>query len=406
MWLSAPENVLASPKLTSSKSESNRALIIKALCKNKINIENISNADDTQLLASSLSSIRNKSHFNCKNAGTTLRFLTAFLSIQKGTWTLTGSKRMTQRPIGPLALALNELGANIQFKKKKGFPPLKITGADLFGKSIEIQGDISSQFISALLLISPMLKNGLIINIKGTIFSKPYIDMTLKMMKHFGVNHTWTNNQIIHILAQKYIGGNFKVETDWSAASYWYSIAALSKKCKIQIKGLRKDSLQGDSNIIKYFKPLGVLTSFTNNGIEIKKAPSSVNGTYKMNLINNPDLAQSLAVTCVGLGLECHLSGLNTLLLKETNRLKALQTELTKVGVQSIIDLNSITIPGKQKLLKSEAPIATYGDHRMAMSFAPLSLVLGKLNLDDPEVVNKSYPDFWNDLKSAGFIIQ
>ncbi len=399
------QKINANPILSSSKSESNRALIIQSISNNQINLNNLSFSEDTQILKTALSELNTKNHFNCNNAGTTFRFLSTYLSTIKGEWIMDGSLRMQKRPVDKLIQALIELGANIEFLKNNGFAPIKIIGTELKGDYVEINGDISSQFISALLLIAPSLTKGLKINIKGPIYSKSYIELTLQVMKYFGVDHTWKGS-LIEVPNQKYKASSYTIENDWSAASYWFSIAALSDECKIHINGLKEKSNQGDSIIMEYYKQFGVQSEFINNELIIKKTNNPIETSISLNLNDYPDIAQTIAVTCVGLGVKCHLSGLETLQFKETNRLEAIKNELNKLGIYSSIENKCINIPSTQQLKPSNKPISTYGDHRMAMAFAPLSLKTNELNIDNPLVVKKSYPEFWNDLSNAGFIIQ
>ena len=368
--------------LPSSKSISNRLLIIKALCKEKFLIKNLSESDDTILLENALNS--KEKTINVSHAGTSFRFLTSFLSIQKGKkFILNGSDRMKERPIKELVNSLQELGVKIECLEKEDFPPLKIIGTAIDGGEIEIDGTISSQFISSLLLIAPNLKNGLILKIKGKLVSKPYVLMTLKLMGEFGIDWTW-NKDVITILKQEYVAKNYTVESDWSAATFWFQSASLSEKCKIILRGLNEESIQGDSACKEIFKNLGVDSVFKNgNLILIKNKRVSPSETY--NLIETPDIYQSLKCTLFALKKGAEFTGIQTLKNKETDRITAVENELLKLNPPKIIE--------------------TYNDHRMAMSFAPLCLKFGELQISNPGVISKSYPNYWKDLKKGGFKI-
>ncbi len=368
--------------LPSSKSISNRLLIIKALCKEKFLIKNLSESDDTILLKNALNS--KEKTINVSHAGTSFRFLTSFLSIQKGKeFILNGSDRMKERPIKELVNSLQELGVKIEYLEKEDFPPLKIIGTEIDGGEIEIDGTISSQFISSLLLIAPNLKNGLILKIKGELVSKPYVLMTLKLMGEFGINWTW-NKDVITILKQEYVAKNYTVESDWSAATFWFQSASLSEKCKIILRGLNEESIQGDSACKKIFKDLGVDSVFKNGDLILTKNKRiSPSETY--NLIETPDIYQSLKCTLFALNKDSEFTGIQTLRNKETDRITAVENELLKLNTPKIIE--------------------TYDDHRMAMSFAPLSLKFEELQISNPGVISKSYPNYWKDLKKGGFKI-
>ena len=368
--------------LPSSKSISNRLLIIKALCKEKFLIKNLSESDDTILLKNALNS--KEKTINVSHAGTSFRFLTSFLSIQKGKeFILNGSDRMKERPIKELVNSLQELGVKIEYLEKEDFPPLKIIGTEIDGGEIEIDGTISSQFISSLLLIAPNLRNGLILKIKGELVSKSYVLMTLKLMGEFGINWTW-NKDVITILKQEYVAKNYTVESDWSAATFWFQSASLSEKCKIILRRLNEVSIQGDSACKEIFKDLGVDSVFKNgNLILTKNKRVSPSETY--NLIETPDIYQSLKCTLFALNKDSEFTGIQTLRNKETDRITAVENELLKLNTPKIIE--------------------TYNDHRMAMSFAPLSLKFGELKISNPGVISKSYPNYWKDLKKGGFKI-
>jgi 3-phosphoshikimate 1-carboxyvinyltransferase len=368
--------------LPASKSISNRLLIIQALCKQEFEITNLSSSEDTKSLQKALKATN--ATIDVGAAGTSFRFLTAYLSTLVGNrYILTGNNRMKERPIKELVDALLELGVEIKYLEKMGFPPLKIIGADITENKVNIDGKISSQFISALLLISPTLKNGIKLKISGEIVSKPYIIMTLKLMEEFGISHTWQEN-IIEIKQQKYSAKNYNIEADWSAASFWYEIASLSTNCNITLNGLTENSIQGDRKVSELFNNLGVQTKFENGSIILtKKEEKDI--SKEINLINTPDLYQPLKCTLFAKNLTTKFLGLQTLKDKETNRIKAVEKELLK--------------------LNTTKKITTYKDHRMAMSFAPLCLKYETLQINDVDVVEKSYPKFWNDLKKGGFII-
>ncbi|WP_288732583.1 3-phosphoshikimate 1-carboxyvinyltransferase [uncultured Parabacteroides sp.] len=402
--IKAPEERLrASVQLPASKSISNRALILNALSYSPYDIQNLSDCDDTEVMVKALNS--DSRDFDIKAAGTAMRFLTAFLSKIVGEWTITGTERMKNRPIKLLVDALNSLGARIEYMEKEGYPPLRIFGSALQGGEISLAGGVSSQYISALLMIAPLMEKGLTLHLEGNIISRPYINLTLQLMEQFGVKATW-NGQTIKILPQEYKPIRFTVESDWSAASYWYSIMALSKNAEIELLGLFKNSLQGDAAGAKLFAQLGVGTVFTDRGVMLKY---NGNVTKKLiyNFVNEPDLAQTFVVTCVLLNIPFRFTGLQSLKIKETDRIEALKTELRKLGYL-LTDSNDSILEWNGERCEPEADpiIATYEDHRMAMAFAPAALVLPKgLKVADPEVVTKSYPAYWEDLRKAGFAL-
>ena len=386
--------------LPASKSESNRMLIIQAISAAQINIQNISDARDTQTMVRLLAS--SDLVLDVIDAGTTMRFLTAYLSVANQKKELTGSKRMQQRPIKILVDALREIGAEIQYSKNEGYPPIQINGiAKQKSTKVEVRGDISSQYISALLMIAPELTEGLEIEITGKIGSRPYIEMTLGLMARFGVRNDWTGN-IIRIRNQKYAGGNISIESDWSAASYWYSIIALASHAEFKLKGLRPNSLQADIRIVMIMDKLGVGSEFSSSGVRIFKKPQSA--FNHIDFSDCPDLAQTVAVTCAALGKKCTFTGLESLRIKETDRIAALQNELHKIGASLTEENNEWTLVPSQKL-PSKVEIDTYEDHRMAMAFSPLCTLM-EVIINEPKVVEKSYPTFWNDLKLAGFEIE
>ena len=402
--IKAPEERLrASVQLPASKSISNRALILNALSYSPYDIQNLSDCDDTEVMVRALNS--DSRDFDIKAAGTAMRFLTAFLSKIVGEWTITGTERMKNRPIKLLVDALNSLGARIEYMEKEGYPPLRIFGSALQGGEISLAGGVSSQYISALLMIAPLMEKGLTLHLEGNIISRPYINLTLQLMEQFGVKAIW-NGQTIKILPQEYKPIRFTVESDWSAASYWYSIMALSKNAEIELLGLFKNSLQGDAAGAKLFAQLGVGTTFTDRGVVLKYNGNAVKKLI-YNFVNEPDLAQTFVVTCVLLNIPFRFTGLQSLKIKETDRIEALKTELRKLGYL-LTDSNDSILEWNGERCEPEADpiIATYEDHRMAMAFAPAALVLPKgLIVADPEVVTKSYPAYWEDLRKAGFAL-
>lgn len=393
-------------ELTSSKSESNRALIIQALCTGNIKIKNLSDSDDTQTLLQLLKSYKNEKYLDVHHAGTTFRFLTAFLATQKGKWTLTGSERMQERPIKILVDTLNKAGADIKHLNNMGFPPIDINGSNINLSSAVIDGSISSQYISALLLIAPTLNQKTKITFANKVMSRPYLNMTMEIMKHFGAKIKSQNNSV-SIENSGYTENTLSIESDWSAASYWYEIVALSKQATVEIHGLKKKSFQGDSKIADYYLSFGVTTTYGEDFITIKKEKEPQLSIIKFDLNETPDLAQTIICTSAGLGIESHITGLETLKIKETDRLEALKKELLKFDVQlELIENHSAYLKGGQKLKSPSKSIKTYNDHRMAMAFAPLALITGSIDIENPEVVSKSYPNYWNDLESVGFKYQ
>lgn len=385
--------------ISGSKSESNRLLILQQFYPD-IAIENCSTSDDTVYLIKALQNTSNT--IDIGHAGSAMRFLTAYFSFQEGRDViLTGSQRMQERPIKVLVDALRELGASISYLKKEGFPPVQIKGEKNTKNKISMKATVSSQYISALLLIAPTLPNGLEIQLVGEITSFPYIQMTLSILNKIGIKTSFIGDTITvskpKVLSLKF--KTFTIEPDWSSASYFYSLVALHPKSQIELLGFKENSLQGDSALPEIYKQFGVVTEFTKNGIVLSKTNTLPNNklvTFNMN--NSPDLAQTIAVTCLGLGIDCQLSGLHTLKIKETDRLQALKYELEKLGAIVAITENSLQLKATSHI-KKNCKINTYEDHRMAMSFAPLS-VLVPLSIKQPEVVSKSYPDFWNDFST------
>lgn len=399
--------------LTASKSESNRALIIQALCSERFEISNLAKAQDTQTLQSILNSVKKNNNttntYDVGPAGTAMRFLTAYLSTQPGTHILTGSDRMKKRPIGILVDALRQLGANIEYMEEEGFPPLKINGKKLTGTEIEIDGSVSSQFITALLLISTELQNGLVINFTSEVTSRPYINMTLKMMEEFRVYGQWQENSI-SVSKQTYHKKSepdytYQVEGDWSSASYWYAIAALAKEVNFTINGLKNPSLQGDAILADLFTFFGVQTEYIENGVKLTKNKVKEEH-FGFDFSDCPDIAQTIAVVVSQLKMSALFNGLHTLRIKETDRITALKNELKKIGTSvEILNDNSITLKPDNETT-TPIQISTYEDHRMAMAFAAAAMTNNSITIKNPEVVNKSYPDFWNDLKKTGFLIE
>ena len=392
-------------QITGSKSESNRLLLLQALYP-EINIENVSNSDDSQLMTKALASTEQV--IDIHHAGTAMRFLTAYFATQNNRETIiTGSKRMKERPIKILVDALNQLGADISYKENEGFPPLLIKGKQLTKNKVSLDANVSSQYISALLLIASKLENGLELTLNGKITSVPYINMTLSLLSELNIETKFEGNVItVKPLQKKVEVKTLTVESDWSSASYFYSIVALAEVgTSIEISSYKKDSLQGDSALAEIYKSFGVSTVFQDKGVLLTKE-NEVNKetTIDFNLANSPDIAQTIAVTAFALGLESNLTGLHTLKIKETDRLEALKTEIEKLG--GAVDITNETLHLKvTNEIKENVAIATYNDHRMAMAFAPLALKT-PLEIEDYMVVSKSYPTFWDDLKQLGFDIK
>ena len=387
-----PETV----KLPTSKSLANRWLILQALFPNQIKVRVSDKSDDIDVLEKALNAKKN--HFNVGHAGTAMRFLTAFFAQQNGgEFVLTGSERMQQRPIKPLVSVLQELGASIGYLGEEGFPPLKIIGKKLLSKIIEIDGGISSQYISALMLIAPKIEGGLKIKLKGTVVSRSYINLTVSVLKKAGIEVGFVGNEIsIKETTKLPETVDIDVEADWSAAAFWYGWVALTPGSAINLLGLNSISAQGDCKLIPYFEGLGVRTKEIENGLRIYKVDMVLPSHLEINLINQPDLAQPLAVVCAILGVEVKLNRLQTLIIKETNRLQAMQTELANFGVVSEITGDSIFI-ASQKVSPPKRKIKTYNDHRMAMSFA-LFAARVPLEIEDPDVVSKSYPNYFEHI--------
>ncbi len=392
--------------LPASKSISNRVLIINALSYSPYVVRNLSESDDTRVLEAALFS--NQMKFDIGHAGTAMRFLTAFLSKIAGVWEVTGSERMKQRPIKILADALIQLGAKIEYIENEGFPPLKIYGSHLKGKTLKLDGSISSQYISALLMIAPTLENGLTVELQGEITSQPYIELTLRLMQQFGIQYTWEKNRI-WVPEQKYLPLDYTVEADWSGASYWYEIAALAQKAEVFLENLQLQSLQGDAKIANWFEKFGIRSEQKEGGVLLVKSENKIPEKLEIDFLENPDIAQTMACLCVSKQIPFYFTGLKTLKIKETDRISALQNELAKLGAVLVEPaVGELEWNGRiNTSIKEKLPtIATYHDHRMALAFAPIALNGQMLIIDDPSVVTKSYPGFWADIKKAGFRIK
>ncbi|MCS6832978.1 MAG: 3-phosphoshikimate 1-carboxyvinyltransferase [Flammeovirgaceae bacterium] len=385
--------------LPSSKSESNRALVMQALSGGKITLENLSEARDTQTMIRLLHS----SDLVCDviDAGTTMRFLTAYFTAKNRETILTGTERMCERPIGILVNALRSIGADIRYVGKEGYPPIHIKHFSQTTSAVSIRGDVSSQYISALLMIAPCLPKGLHITLEGEIASRPYLEMTLELLAYFGIAHRW-EGQTIHIPPQNYQANHYIVESDWSGASYWFSMAALAKEAQIKLLNLKEKSLQGDRVIVEIAEKLGVKTSFVSDGLLLTKKETHV-AELSFDFTHCPDLAQTIAVLCAALGVKARLSGLKSLRIKETDRIAAVQNELQKLGIMVNVEGDeALAIYPSSLQLANQPVIRTYDDHRMAMAFAPLAL-LSPIRIEHPNVVEKSYPSFWKHLKQIGF---
>lgn len=412
--LSAPANLHTTIQLPASKSISNRALILHALAQGSITPANLSDCDDTRVMVKALDGA--PEHIDILAAGTAMRFLTAYLSATPGTRIITGTERMQQRPIRILVDALRELGAKIEYAGKEGFPPLRITGTELAGKEITLAGNVSSQYISALLMIGPVLKNGLKLRLTGTIISRPYINLTLQLMTEFGATAAWSAEDCITVHPGAYKDIPFTVESDWSAASYWYQMVALSQSTAangkdntaqtVELTGLFAHSYQGDSRGAELFGKLGVRTTYTDRGVALCKCGTPVT-RMEEDLVDIPDLAQTFVATCCLMDIPFRFTGLQSLKIKETDRIQALITELRKLGYVVKSEEDSILLWDGERCQPDASPvIATYEDHRMAMAFAPAALRIAGLQIADPQVVSKSYPGYWKDLQQAGFEIE
>lgn len=402
--IKSPEGMWqADVKLPASKSISNRALILNALSYSPFPIQNLSDCDDTNVLVRALES--NDRDFDIQAAGTAMRFLTAFLAKIVGEWTITGTERMKNRPIRALVDALNSLGARIEYIEKEGFPPLRIFGSALQGGEISLAGNVSSQYISALLMIAPTMENGLVLHLTGDVISKPYIQLTLQLMKQFGVEAEWQGESTLRVAPQSYRPVPFTVEADWSAASYWFEMMALSRSAHIRLQGLFKHSFQGDAMGARLFSQLGVGYDF-GEGLTLRRT-GQITRKFVHNFVNEPDLAQTFAVTCAMLDVPFYFNGLQTLRIKETDRISALKNELKKLGyVLKDPAAGVLAWDGERCEPESNPIINTYEDHRMALAFAPVALVRKEgIRISNPFVVSKSYPHFWEHLLAAGFSV-
>lgn len=396
--------------LPASKSESNRLLIIKHFSKEKILIQNFSDSNDIKILLKALSKINNSKNnnenpceINAFDSGTAMRFLCALLSITKGNWLLAGSERMKQRPIKQLVDALRILGADIHYSEKSDFPPVLINGKKLVKNETEILSNVSSQYISALLLIAPILDNGLILKLKGKIISESYIQMTLNILDAFGIKIEKNQNEII-IKNQSYKSNTYKIESDWTAASYWFEMASFSDEADLFLKGLKENSFQGDRILVDIYKNFGVKSVFENGGLRLLKTNIKKPDYFKYNFISNPDIVQSIAATCIGMNINAELNGVSNLYIKETDRLKALKSEFDRLNFNTEIIKNSKFIIKNSERANIKSIISeTYNDHRMAMCLAPLSICFNEITIKNPDVVKKSYPEFWQDMKKVGF---
>lgn len=418
--VSAPATLDAGIQLPASKSISNRALILHALAHGTTMPSNLSDCDDTRVMVRALDG--SPEHIDILAAGTAMRFLTAYLSVTPGSRLITGTQRMQQRPIRILVDALRTLGAQIEYAGNEGFPPLRITGTELKGEEISLAGNVSSQYISALLMIGAVLPNGLRLHLTGDIISRPYINLTLQLMSDFGAQADWSSEKSITVSPGGYRDTPFTVESDWSAASYWYQIVALEgmKKEKLRRKnegdeedeacvellGLFPHSYQGDSRGAEVFARLGVHTEYTSRGVKLTRKGTPVTRLDE-DMVDIPDLAQTFVVTCCLMNIPFRFTGLQSLKIKETDRITALITELRKLGYVVRSEQDSILLWDGERCPAEASPvIATYEDHRMAMAFAPACLVLPEIRIDEPQVVSKSYPGYWEDLKKAGFGIE
>ncbi|MGA2823115.1 MAG: 3-phosphoshikimate 1-carboxyvinyltransferase [Bacteroidales bacterium] len=408
-------NLIGCIRLPSSKSISNRLLIIRALASDGFDITNLSDADDTLLLQELLQKIRehkdrlSMTELDTANAGTVMRFLTAYLSMVPGKWILTGSERMKKRPIGILIDGLKSMGAQIDYLSKLGYPPVMIHGTSLKGREIIVDPGISSQFVSALILIGPKIPGGLTLHLSGSAVSFPYVKMTISLLKNFGI-HVVQERSRIFIAEGDYLPCNYTVEPDWSAAAFWYEAAALADHVDLELECLTRESIQGDSVVSDIFRTFNVVTEFTAKGVHLTKSSQPLQlDQFKFNFSDHPDIAPAVITSCSMLGLHGLFTGLKSLQLKETDRLLALKTEYEKIGITAETYSTGNLIPAMEIMAGRVAcppglQINTYGDHRMAMTFAPLA-ILNDIRIENPEVVTKSYPGFWNDLVSVGFEI-
>ncbi|WP_281238744.1 3-phosphoshikimate 1-carboxyvinyltransferase [Flavobacterium praedii] len=387
--------------ITGSKSETNRLLLLQALYPN-ITLANTSNSDDSEVMQKALEG--NDEVVDIHHAGTAMRFLTAYFAVNEGREVvLTGSQRMTERPIKVLVEALQQLGAQITYEKEDGYPPIRIIGQKITAHKVSIPANVSSQYISALLLVAPKLENGIELTLVGEITSIPYIKMTLALLNDLDIQTSFVEN-VITVHPKKVVANKvMTVESDWSSASYFFSLVALAKTATISLTSYKETSLQGDSALVEIYKQMGVASHFEGNKLTLTKQEGFVYSDLNLDLNNTPDIAQTIVVTCLGLGIGCHLTGLHTLKIKETDRLEALRIELTKLGANMSVTNDSLTLLATENINK-EIRIDTYNDHRMAMAFAPLGLKV-PIIINNADVVSKSYPDFWDDLKKLNFLM-
>lgn len=392
-------NLKSQIAVTGSKSETNRLLLLKALFPN-ITLANTSNSDDSEVMEKALKG--NDAIVDIHHAGTAMRFLTAFFAVNEGREVvLTGSQRMQERPIKVLVEALAQLGAQISYEKEEGYPPIRIKGQKITASKVSIPANVSSQYISALSLVAPKLENGIEITLVGDITSVPYIKMTLALLNDLDIQTSFEGNVIRVYPKQQVESKVMTVESDWSSASYFFSLVALADTASIALTSYKENSLQGDSALVEIYKQMGVNSRFENNTLLLEKQRDFKFETVIFDLNNTPDIAQTIVVTCFGLGIGCHLTGLHTLKIKETDRLEALRIEMTKLGANISVTNDSLTLVPTEKI-NPNVTIATYNDHRMAMAFAPLALKV-PIIIENAEVVSKSYPDFWEDMKKLGF---
>ena len=402
--IKAPNKLRTTIHLPASKSISNRVLLLNALGASSMEINNLAVCDDTNVMINALQT--KQQEIDIKAAGTAMRFLTAYIAGKQGNWIITGTERMRNRPVKILVDALITLGAHIEYVEKEGFPPLRINGCTLEGGEVWLDGGVSSQYISALLMAAPLMEQGLHLHLTGKVISKPYIQMTIRLMNIFGVD-VLVEGQTFTVHRQSYKPVPFTVESDWSAASYWYEMVALSDNAEVSLQGLLANSLQGDANIKHLFKKLGVDTRYTSDGVVISRTERNISVPFTYDLTDMPDMAQTLAVTCTMLDIPFYFSGLQSLKIKETDRLTALRTALHKLGfLLTERDGHILQWEGERTESAVSPVIHTYEDHRMAMAFAPVAIRdAAGITIADSEVVSKSYPHFWDDLLSAGFQI-
>ncbi|WP_163400611.1 3-phosphoshikimate 1-carboxyvinyltransferase [Flavobacterium fluviatile] len=395
------KNLQGQIAVTGSKSETNRLLLLKALFPN-ITLANTSNSDDSEVMQKAL--VGNDEIVDIHHAGTAMRFLTAYFAVNEGREVvMTGSGRMQERPIKILVEALAQLGVEISYEKEEGYPPIRIKGKKVTASKVSLAANVSSQYISALLLVASKLENGLELTLEGEITSIPYIKMTLALLADLDIKTSFEGNVIKVFPKEAVESKEMVVESDWSSASYFFSLVALADAAKITLSSYKANSLQGDSELVSLYEKMGVKTTFQNNKMTLEKVVGFNYEDVNFDLNNTPDIAQTIVVTCLGLGIGCHLTGLHTLKIKETDRLEALKTELTKLGANISVTNDSLTL-GLSDTINHNVKIATYNDHRMAMAFAPLALKV-PIIIENAEVVSKSYPDFWNDLKALNFEI-